>query len=105
VQCFINDYFPDWETDYTLQWKIALENYTKDLECFEEAFSQQSQFPVVADYEKSEYEIMRFLIDTYSDCAKSNTSDDDRNKRNYFFLRYPKLREGLIRYRQLNEIT
>ena len=103
VQCFINDYFPEWETDYTLQWKIALENYAKDLACFEEAFSQPSKFPAVAEYQKSDYEIMRFLIDTYSDCAKSAASNDDRNKRNYYFLRYPKLREGLIRYHQANE--
>ena len=93
---FIEDYYPPGSNDEAEGWKTALERYSTDILAFQDALSTASDFPNIPEYECSEYEIMRFIVSTKDDLQ--SRPSEERNRRNYYLLKYPKLRQALMDY-------
>jgi hypothetical protein len=100
IQKFMEDYVRESDSDETTDWMWAIERFSTDLLVFEEAFNSPSDFPPVEAYETTEYEIMRFLIKNIDGESFGNSGSEERHRMNYYFLRYPKLRLAVIRYRE-----
>jgi hypothetical protein len=97
VEHFINDYMVE-DLESTDDWELALARYSFDLEFFEEAFSHPSSFPRVEGDNRTDYEIMRFVIDNFDKAVTLGADDPIRTRLNYYYLRFPRLRGALVDY-------
>jgi hypothetical protein len=84
-------------------WEDILREYSEVCSIFGDALSHPSDFPRIEQYDGDDDQIVFFMVQSEFMRLGDKLTNEARNRRDYYLLKFPKLRDGLSLYRSRDE--
>ncbi len=80
-------------------WEDILAEYSEVCGFFSEALLEPSDFPCIEQYDMNHDHIIFFMVESEFMRLANKLTSEAKNRRDYYLLKFPRLRDGLSHYR------